>query len=100
MFKEDNEGLYLPPGIEELESLYAPMKNLSRPLPSAKHYSDHSSTADGTMPIPHPLCNWNQIEALKKINRGHNRGKTNMPRKYSTNFVMKMLAAFKMLLAI
>ena len=82
MFKEDNEGLYLPPGIEELESLYAPMKNLSRPLPSAKHYSDHSSTADGTMPIPHPLCNWNQIEALKKINRGHHRGKTNMPSKY------------------
>ena len=65
LLKEDNEGLYLPPGIEELESLYAPMKNLSRPLPSAKNYSNH-----GTMPLPHPLSNWNQIEALKKMNRG------------------------------
>ncbi len=57
---EDLDGLHLPPGIEELETLYAPMKNLSRPLPSASNYSEH------TMPIPAPLMsNWNEISALK-----------------------------------
>ena len=39
----------LPKGIEELELLYAPMKNLSAPLPNARKYS---GTA---MPQPHPL---------------------------------------------
>jgi hypothetical protein len=29
----------LPKGIEELELLYAPMKNLSAPLPNARKYS-------------------------------------------------------------
>ena len=48
---EDSDGLHLPPGIQELESLYAPMKNLSQPLPSARNYSD------AIMPLPHPLDN-------------------------------------------
>jgi hypothetical protein len=39
----------LPPGIEELESLYAPMRNLMQPLPNAKRYSGVN------MPLPHPL---------------------------------------------
>ena len=53
---EDTEGLYLPPGIEELESLYAPMKNLSRPLPSATASISTQNYSDQTvMPLPHPL---------------------------------------------
>ena len=47
--QEDSDGLHLPPGIQELESLYAPMKNLSRPLPTAHNYSE------SIMPLPHPL---------------------------------------------
>lgn len=55
--QEDSDGLHLPPGIQELESLYAPMKNLLRPLPSMSHnYSD-----DAIMPLPHPLNNWNEV---------------------------------------
>ena len=38
-----------PPGIQELETLYAPMKNLMQPLPNARRYSG------ATMPQPHPL---------------------------------------------
>ena len=41
----------LPKGIEELELLYAPMKNLTAPLPNARKYSGSS------MPQPHPLFN-------------------------------------------
>merc|ERR1712223_1166475 len=56
---EDSDGLHLPPVIEELEHLYAPMKNLSVHLPS---YSDPNQR----MPLPHPLMsNWNDIEAFK-----------------------------------
>ena len=44
----------LPPGIHELESLYAPMKNLMHPLPNARKYSGHS------MPLPHPLLDREQ----------------------------------------
>ena len=63
---EDSDGLHLPPGIAELEQFYAPMKNLSKPLPSfgAGTYSEK-------MPIPHPLANWNEIESFK--NRTHNK---------------------------
>lgn len=59
---EDSDGLHLPPGIQELESLYAPMKNLSRPLPSALNYPQHE-----TMPHPHPLSNWNELNVLKSM---------------------------------
>ena len=38
-----------PPGIQELETLYAPMKNLMQPLPNARRYSGV------TMPQLHPL---------------------------------------------
>ena len=42
------ENLRLPQGIEELEKMYAPMKNLTRPLPT--------NTKDwGAFPTPHPL---------------------------------------------
>merc|ERR1719468_76716 len=63
---EDSDGLHLPPGIAELEQFYAPMKNLSKPLPSfgAGTYSEK-------MPIPRPLANWNEIESFK--NRTHNK---------------------------
>lgn len=65
LFKDsaDVDGLHLPPGIEELETLYAPMKNLSRPLPSATKYSGQS------MPAPHPIgthwTNWNELNIKK-----------------------------------
>ena len=39
----------LPPGIEELETLYAPMRNLLEPLPNARKYSGNA------MPALHPL---------------------------------------------
>ena len=41
-----------PPGIQELETLYAPMKNLMQPLPNARRYSGV------TMPQPHPLSDF------------------------------------------
>ena len=47
---EDVDGLHLPPGIAELENLYAPMKNLSHHLPS----NQNSSTSS-----------WRQIEPFK-----------------------------------
>jgi len=40
----------LPPGIEELESLYAPMKNLLEPLPN-----QIAPSSNGSMPEPHPI---------------------------------------------
>ena len=43
----------VPPAIRELESLYAPMKNLLQPLPNAERHFGHS------MPRPHPLS-WQQ----------------------------------------
>ncbi len=44
--------LLLPPGIRELETLYAPMKNLSEPLPSAR---ESGFLTTGAMPAPHPI---------------------------------------------
>jgi len=64
---EDSDGLHLPPGIEELENYYAPMKNLSMHLPN---YSDPNQRMP---PLPHPLMsNWNDIETFK--NRRGNGG--------------------------
>ena len=53
-----------PSGIEELEMMYAPMKNLSKPLPNANHPSFRASVEENLaqtslianrMPRPHPL---------------------------------------------
>ncbi len=61
----------MPPGIEELEMLYAPMKNLSRPLPNVRlptfspsgvNNSIENHLLQDRMPRPHPLLN------LKKPN--------------------------------
>ena len=54
----------LPKGIEELELLYAPMKNLSAPLPNARKYS---GTA---MPQPHPLFDLrNELKIVEDFER-------------------------------
>lgn len=51
-------GSVMPPGIHELETLYAPMKNLMSPLPNARKYSGN------TMPALHPLLNFRSSEPL------------------------------------
>ncbi|XP_059082077.1 uncharacterized protein LOC131879711 [Tigriopus californicus] len=51
-------GSVMPPGIHELETLYAPMKNLMSPLPNARKYSGN------TMPALHPLLNFRSNEPL------------------------------------
>jgi hypothetical protein len=54
----------VPRGIEELELLYAPMKNLSAPLPNARKYSGT------TMPQPHPLVDWrNELRIVEDFER-------------------------------
>lgn len=54
----------VPRGIEELEMLYAPMKNLSMPLPNARKYSGTS------MPQPHPLVDWrNELQIVEDFER-------------------------------
>lgn len=66
----------LPPGIQELESLYAPMKNLLHPLPNARKYSGHS------MPLPHPLerdgCR-DAVAALPTYPSAYPRGRSSPP---------------------
>ena len=54
----------VPRGIEELEMLYAPMKNLNVPLPNARKYSGT------TMPQPHPLVDWrNELQIVEDFER-------------------------------
>eukprot|EP00095_Tigriopus_kingsejongensis_P009859 snap_masked-scaffold853_size88743-processed-gene-0.8 protein:Tk09859 transcript:snap_masked-scaffold853_size88743-processed-gene-0.8-mRNA-1 annotation:"iq motif and sec7 domain-containing protein 2 isoform x6" len=51
-------GSIAPPGIQELETLYAPMKNLLSQLPNARKYSGN------TMPALHPLSDFRTNESF------------------------------------
>jgi len=63
-FMTSSSGCRVPRGIEELEMLYAPMKNLSVPLPNARKYSGN------TMPKPHPLIDWrNELQIVEDFER-------------------------------
>ena len=62
---EDSDILYLPPGVEELENYYAPMKNLSMHLPNYHNQR--------MFPLPNPIISsWNEMETFK--NRRENGG--------------------------
>ena len=66
-FMTSSSGGRVPRGIEELEMLYAPMKNLSVPLPNARKYSGN------TMPQPHPLIDWrNELQIVEDFERRKN----------------------------
>ncbi len=56
----------LPPGIKELETLYAPMKDLSEPLPGAA-----CGNIGSVMPRPHPIWNSSNVGLVRPINQHH-----------------------------